>query len=684
MEEELKKEEMVETSNNKVVETTNVKATKKKKLINGKLLLKNYIYWFITIVYLESVFKVIMNIKFSTDSIINILIYAISAASIISLINSILTKKTGNVYRLITSFTLGVLFSVQCVFHKILTTYFSVSNLLIADQATDYMDKAMKEIFVNIGFILLFLIPFIFLILFKKKISYDKPRILDYIVYILIFALSFAGLIFYVNSSKNDGNTSSYHVYYEVNETELSINKFGVLNAYRLDVSRLLFGFKTVIKEEKKEEKPKEDEDDKEDEEEKVVYTPNTQNLNFDKNPWNNDIATINNYVQSDTPTMKNEYTGMFEGYNIVYITAESFYDIAIDPNVTPTLYKLTHSGFIFTNFYAPYVLSTIGGELQSLTGLFPDNSILAKWREGTNYFPYGLGGIFGGKGYNTFAYHNNNYAFQDRHQYLPSQGFTNYIGCYNGMERRINCRIWPQSDDQMIEATIPDYIDSEQPFLAYYMTVSGHFEYNFNGDNTMSMWNKEKALELERGTTNAKAYVATQIELDKALARLIAALEEKGKLDKTVFVMLADHYPYDLSMDDINSLSTYQRDDTVEVNHNALILWNSNMETTIVNKVCQSVDVLPTVLNLFGIDYDSRLLTGRDILSDAEGLAIMKNHSWVTDKGTYFASTGTFVPKEGQTVEDGYADNISTRVNNRLNISRMIIANNYYNYLFN
>ena len=146
---------------------------------------------------------------------------------------------------------------------------------------------------------------------------------------------------------------------------------------------------------------------------------------------------------------------------------------------------------------------------------------------------------------------------------------------------------------------------------------------------------------------------------------------------------MLADHYPYDLSMDDINSLSTYQRDETVEVNHNALVLWNSKMETVEVNKVCQSVDVLPTVLNLFGIDYDSRLLTGRDILSDAEGLAIMKNHSWVTDKGTYYAASGTFVPKEGQIVEDGYADNISTRVNNRLNISRMIIANNYYSYLF-
>ena len=63
----------------------------------------------------------------------------------------------------------------------------------------------------------------------------------------------------------------------------------------------------------------------------------------------------------------------MFKDYNLIYITAESFSEIGIDETLTPTLYRLTHSGFVFHNFYTPNLLSTIGGEFQSLTGLYQD-----------------------------------------------------------------------------------------------------------------------------------------------------------------------------------------------------------------------------------------------------------------------------------------------------------------------
>ena len=93
------------------------------------------------------------------------------------------------------------------------------------------------------------------------------------------------------------------------------------------------------------------------------------------------------------------------------------------------------------------------------------------------------------------------------------------------------------------------------------------------------------------------------------------------------------------------------------------------------------SMDVLPTVYNLFGIEYDSRLLMGTDIFSDSEGIAIMKNRSWVTNKGTYYSATNKFVSTEE--VSDDYVDTINQIVSNKLNISKMIIANNYYKSLF-
>lgn len=171
-----------------------------------------------------------------------------------------------------------------------------------------------------------------------------------------------------------------------------------------------------------------------------------------------------------------------------------------------------------------------------------------------------------------------------------------------------------------MINATTSDYLDSEEPFMTYYVTVSGHMSYNW--DNAMSAKHKEEVKDLHYFEP-IKAYIATQIELDQALELLINKLKETGKLDDTVIALVGDHYPYDLTIDQINEAYTYERDGVIEINRSNFILWNSNTETTIISKVGSQIDVLPTLLNLFGIEYDSRLIIGKDILSDTEGLAM-------------------------------------------------------------
>ena len=261
--------------------------------------------------------------------------------------------------------------------------------------------------------------------------------------------------------------------------------------------------------------------------------------------------------------------------------------------------------------------------------------------------------------------------------------GFNNFKACYNGMEKLINCERWPQSDLEMMEKTVDDYINSNEPFLAYYMTVSGHFGYSFN-DNSIAYERMDEVINLENLSEEAKGYIATQIELDKALELLINKLNEKGKLDNTVFVLSADHYPYELDIDDINSLSKNERDEKFEVNHNALIIWNNKLESKEIDKPCMAPDIIPTVYNLFGINYESRLMTGKDILSTDIGLAVMNDHSWISDDGVYDTTTGNFKKTTDKEVDEEYINTINRIVSNRLNISKMIIETNYYNYLFN
>jgi len=650
---------------------------KKEKILN---VVKSIGFWMIILLFFEVSFRIIMHYSFNLESIINIVLYSIIIGAFFCFCFQNLKSKKAKIIFGIILFVLAFLFSLQCIFFKIFKTYFSLSSLKLGDQVGDFKDQAINQIFVKNGlYMVLYLIPFVLFCIFGRKLKIERNTKFENISFLAIGVIGVLLLILNINLSKGKTN-GSYDLRYKVNNVALNNERFGVLNSYRIDFLRYQFGFKEELV---KEVKALDAEiiETKENEEEPIVYELNVKDLDLEKDTWNEEIISINEYIRDDTPTLRNQYTGMFEGYNLIYITAESFYGAAIREDLTPTLYKMVNEGFVFENFYTPNILSTIGGEFQTLTGLYPSKDILSKWREETNYF--GLGNVFGDMGYTEFAYHNHYYGFQDRNKYLRSQGFDTFIAIATGMEQRINSRIWPESDVEMMEATISDYIDSESPFLAYYMTVSGHMDYNFDGDNCMCLKNKDEVTDFE-GTTAARAYAATLVELDRALEVLINQLSEAGKLDNTVFVMAADHYPYALDIEDINSMSSYERDEVVEINHNNLIIWNSQMEPVKVEKACMAVDILPTVYNLFGIEYDSRLFTGRDILSTSGGIAIMDNQSWVSDKGTYFSLTDEFVPKEGAQVSEDYVENVNNIVRNRINIAKWIVKNDYYNFLFN
>lgn len=633
-----------------------------------KSIIKRFCLFLISILFLEIVFSYVIFSGINGSNIINISLYSIIISAFLCIITGIFNKKTNVIVTAIILFIIGVLFAAQIVFYNVFKAFISFSILGLGDQLNSFMSETIQAIIDNILYIVITLIPFILFIVFKKKINLEKNKFDGYLIYLIIMIVGTITFISYIYITKDKEN-STYKLYHDVNSMSLNMEKLGVCNSYLIDVHRFIFGFDEDIVAIESNTPTKTNE--------KIVYGKNTLDISFDKPTNNSDIKKINEYMKNNPGTDKNIYTGIYKGYNLVYIVAESFHETAISEELTPTLYKLTHSGLMFDNYYTPNTLSTIGGEFQALTGLYPDSSILNQWRKGTNYFPYGIATVFKELGYKTYAYHNNWYGFQDRHKYLKSQGFTNYIGCYNGMEKRMNCNRWPQSDLEMIKVTMKDYINSDEPFLAYYMTVSGHFQYNFK-DNSMASKNKKYVNGLNV-STSGKAYVATQIELDRALEYLINTLDEAGKLDNTIIVLLADHYPYKLDLKTINTLSTYTRDSVVEVNHNALILWNSGMGDIHVTKPCMSSDVIPTVYNLFGVDYDSRLFTGTDILSDSMGLAVFSNRSWKTDAGTYFTSGSKFV---GEKPTEDYVATINSLVQNRLSIAKLILKTDYYKYL--
>lgn len=624
---------------------------------------KRYFIILLSVIYFDLIFNLFSYDMYLRESFINIVLFGLINSFVIFILTSVWKKAVNKILTYFIYTFMALWYSLYYIFYKVLLTPFSIALFRQTDQVLDFVGNVVISILQNIHVIILFFIPLILFVIFRKKIFKQRLVFKELLISIgiLIFSIGLYGLNIFLQD-KDSG--SIYNLYFETNNVSLNIERLGVIAATMLDVHRSVFGFDEKIKEVILEE----DYDDNE------LFEYDYNNLELDLDGGSGNVKTINNYIKSETGTKKNQYTGMFEGKNLIFVVAESFSEIAVSEELTPTLYKMINSGFNFKNYYTSNNLSTIGGEFQALTGLYADNSLLSSWRGGRAYYPYGIGTMFNNVGYKTFAYHNNSAYFQDRNVYLASQGFNNFKGCYNGMEKLINCKLWPQSDVDMINATVSDYINSDTPFLAYYITVSGHFYYKFS-ENAMAKKNKEYVDHLDYNDT-VKAYLATQIELDRAMESLLKKLEESGKLDDTVIVLTADHFPYNLNINDINQLSDYDRDVLVEANSNNLIIYNSKMKSVSVDKVGMSIDVLPTVLNLFGMEYDSRIIMGKDILSTAPGIAIFKDKSWVTDKGTYYASKGQFV---GEDVTDDYIENISSIVNNRTAISRMIVASDYY-----
>ena len=296
------------------------------------------------------------------------------------------------------------------------------------------------------------------------------------------------------------------------------------------------------------------------------------------------------------------------------------------------------------------------------------------------NYMPYSYANAFKKLGYTTNAYHNHTYNYYDRDLYIKAMGYDSYLAKGNGLEKRMNCSRWPNSDYEMIKSTVTDYINDDN-FVAYYMTVSGHLNYTTLGNYIANKnWDMVKDLPY---SNKAKCYLATQIELDRAIEELINSLEKAGKLDDTVIAISSDHYPYGLTLSEINELSDYERDDTFEKYRMPFLLWNSEMEEPVkVEKLGSSLDILPTILNLFGIEYDSRLLIGTDILSDSDPLVIFSNRSFITDKGKYNAVKRSFTSFDNIKVDDKYIERINADIYNKYKMSRLILEKDYYGIL--
>lgn len=633
-------------------------------------------YWAFALLYWECLLSGAVFHSFGVR--IYALGFTLSAALLVTLVLSFLRKGRFGAEILLTA-VLTLLYGSQIVYHFIFGTLYSVA---MVSQGGEAMTNFWRELLAAMGdhfpWLIALLVPLALRIFLRKGLKGElraKGRIVLLALAVALFALTRAGIW------RTGTEMFSDEDYYRSREiaTNQNVQRFGLLTTIRLELTRHA---KTeeqdyYIPEETQGENPAQ-------EPAEVRY--NVMDIDFDAlNALTEDkkLLAINDYCSKVTGTNQNEYTGMLKDYNLIVMCAESFSPAAIDKDLTPNLYKLTQQGIIFNNYYNTFPNTTTDGEYALMQGLYPDagrsKAVSSLYASRNSYLPFTLGNAFQSqRGVESFGYHNYRGSYYGRSESHPNMGYTmKFAG--DGMTFTTN---WPASDLEMMEQSVDDYIGKE-PFHAYYMTFSGHYKYDI-GTNEMAKRNWDQVKDLPYSSNAIKAYLSCNIEFDKAIGYLMERLEQAGVADRTAIVIAGDHFPYGLKDSEYAELIGHDIDGFSKFK-STLIFWVGGLEKNIVvDEYCCNVDVLPTILNLWGFEYDSRLLAGTDVFSDGTHAAVLVDKSFLTDKVWFNASTGEIryqVPESE--IPEGYLENMNQLIATRFSISADILNTAYYNFVF-
>lgn len=527
----------------------------------------------------------------------------------------------------------------QLVYYRIFGTFYTVRSLRSGASLFQLGSTILAALRGCLPWLLFMALPWIFLLVFGRMAFSFKPlkqwkgHIPMAVACVAVQLLTVLILPIFGGT----GDTTAYGLYHKASDSYLSVNKLGLFTAMRLDLARTMTGKHAsgtiVIQAPVLEETSPQPTAAPGSTEtvpsapHPVSSGPNILDIDFDalaaaeKNP---DIADVHAFFASRTASLKNEKTGVFKDCNLILITADGLSDLAVSDAETPTLYKMTHQGFHFTNYYVPnWGVSSTDGEYALLTGAIPKSDEESFKASMGSYLPLTMAQQLIPQGYSSYAYYS---SIGHDTQYRKGLENLGYECQTMGGE---------MSAPEVMDQSAPEYA-GDTPFSVYYVLL------------------------------------ADTLELENAIKLLLERLDAAGVLENTVIVLTAGNAPTGLN-----------QEEHFEFRKSGCVIWKQGMEPETIDAATSDLDILPTLSNLFGLEFDSRLYMGRDVFSDAKPFVCFRSRSWITDLAMYNAETGAVTSLTNQAVANDYVNFMNTEVSNRLTVSARILEKNYWKILF-
>ena len=387
----------------------------------------------------------------------------------------------------------------------------------------------------------------------------------------------------------------------------------------------------------------------------------------------------IDAFFEDRNPVQANEMTGIYEGKNVILVLMESMDDFALGEH-TPTINRLMAEGINFTDFYTPVYGSvrTFNSEFCINTGSFLSSQGGYAFDYVTNDYRQSLASQLEGRGYSPKVYHYNDPSFYSRGVFSPAMGYDEYV-CYADYVTEENEK--DLYSDQLLfdNGKIRDSFFRDGNTLNFIITRSAHLSYKYN--EVLSYWALKQYPEY-RGLTGHEEtdcmYLKAKL-VDDMFARLLQELEAENQLENTVIVAVTDHYAYGYK-DVAEMMALSGVDHELLLEKTPCFIWSADKPGITVDKTLNTSDLLPTVLNLLGVDSPYHLI-GQDAFDNRyPGYALFTDGSWVSNGAAYSASTDeVLILEPGREVTEEEMETMIRKLHEFVYINNLILESDYY-----
>ena len=365
------------------------------------------------------------------------------------------------------------------------------------------------------------------------------------------------------------------------------------------------------------------------------------------------DVSDVDDFIYKEKID-KSDYYSISKGNNLILILVESFewYPFTLYPELAETLYpnltKFMNEGLILSNFYQKE--KTDVSEALSVLGNYPTGKYV-NYDFAENKYPFALPNLLKNSNNDMVikSYHANYGSFYNRYNLHKSWGFESLTGIDEmksyGVEDTWKHKLGERNLDSItFNKMKTEMFPEDKNFFSFILSFSMHGYYGKR--ESLEPYYKildENGVLPDISDINdeyLKTYMAALMDFDKAVGEMMNYLNDTNRLDDTTIIMYSDHNTY------YNRLSYYAKNIEEKYNselyHIPTLIYDKKLtqkyvstnNTNKIEKFTTTSDIVPTVLDIFGLDGWKNLYFGNSIFTTNESIVFSRNYGiFISDK---------------------------------------------------